>query len=262
MELMQNFGLTFSKYLRENSRQLLIKMLGLLAVLVVLALWIGYEQNTDSWDDDSIYRLYDRSHSVELGFFSVILMFLAMGGASEVMGIMDTKERRISTLMTPSSQLSKFVTAWIINVPVLVGAYVAFAYLADFVRYFVYSSFGVHNNMIAPFSFEANNVPSEVVQVYFMVVIFLQSLFVLGGTIWSGKAYIKTIIVLAAIGMVYSALTSFGFSLMIKDSSFYFRLFDEDTGTTAIWIVDIVVSLGIYVLAYFRFKESEIINRW
>ena len=116
--------------------------------------------------------------------------------------------------------------------------------------------------MIAPFSFEANNVPSEVVQVYFMVVIFLQSLFVLGGTIWSGKAYIKTIIVLAAIGMVYSALTSFGFSLMIKDNSYYLRLFDEDTGTTAIWIVDIVVSLGIYVLAYFRFKESEIINRW
>lgn len=258
MELMQNFGLTFSKYIRENSRALLIKTLGLLAILVVLALWIGYAHNTEEWDYGD-FPQYDRSHPAELGFFSVILMFMAMAGASEVMGVMDTKERRISTLMTPSSQLSKFVSAWIINVPVLVGVYVAFAYFADFIRYLVYSSFGNSDNLVEPFTFEASNVPSEVIQVYFMAVIFFQSLFVLGGTVWSGKAFIKTAIALVALGMVYSALISLGFGLT-ETGAFYKT--DNEPSMSNLWILDIAVSLGIYVLAYFRFKESEIINRW
>lgn len=261
MELMQNFGLTFSKYLRENSRSLLIKMLGLLAVLVVLALWVGYVYNAEDWDYGP-FQHFDRAHFSELGFFMVILMFLAMSGASEVMGIMDTKEHRISTLMTPSSHLSKFVTAWIINVPVLVGVYVAFAYFADYVRYLVYSPLSGTGNFVAPFTFETDNVSSDAIQAYFMVIIFLQSLFVLGGTVWSGKAFIKTAIALVALGMVYSALTSLGFSLTVVDGPYKNLAIDNEPSMTTMWIIDIAVSLGIYVLAYFRFKESEIINRW
>lgn len=258
MELMQNFGLTFSKYLRENSRQLLIKMLGLLAVLVVLALWIGYAYNMDSY---AYYMKYDLAHSTELAFFAIILLFLAMGGASEVMAFMNTKEHRISTLMTPSTQLSKFLSAWIINVPVLVGVYMAFAYFADFVRYAVYSSLDIPDTYVMPFSFKSNDIPSEVIQAYFMFVIFLQSLFVLGGTIWSSRAYIKTIIALVAVGLVYSALVSLGFNLTMRGGH-YHRIFSDEPSLTAMWIANIAVSLGIYVLAYFRFKESEIINRW
>ncbi len=260
MELMQNFGLTFSKYVRENSRTLLIRLLGLLAILIALALWIGYVYNTESWNIGP--HDYDRAHLREMGFFSVILIFIAAAGASEVMGMMDTKERRISTLMTPSTQLSKFVTAWIINGPVLVGVYVAFAYIADFVRYLVYSSLDIAGCYVAPFSFGSINAPSEVIEAYFMFIILIQALFVLGGTVWSGKSFIKTAIFLVALCMVYSAFVSLGFSLTVVEGGNYFKLFNNEPDKAWIWVADIAVSLGIYVLAYFRFKESEIINRW
>lgn len=259
MEIMQNFGLTFNKYIRENARALVIKALGLLAALCILALWIGFWYSSPKYG--GVHK-YDTSQSVEVGAFSLILMFLAMVGGSWLMSTMESKEKRISTLMTPSSQLSKFVTAWIVNVPLLVGVYVAFAFFADFVRYMVYSGIYGDSAYVELFSFSDYGIPSEVIQVFFMVLIFLQALFALGSTIWTTRSFLKTFIALTVIGMVYSWLFSFGYDLGVADRIEVRQFITGEPSMVGLWILDIVVSLGIYVLAYFRFRESEIINRW
>ena len=234
----KRFGLVMARDLRENMRSLLIRYVGLLVALCVISLLIGYNYNLGNWRID----------------------------ASNTMAMMSTKETRLSTLMLPASMLEKFVSAWIINVPVFVALYIGFAYFADFVRYVVFKFFVETQNAVSTFSFLAVNMPSDVIHAFFMLLIVGQSLFVLGGTIWYKRAFLKMLIVLVAIGIVYNILFWNGYTIGLGDTQLesFSRVYSEEEPSFILkaWIMTIVFSLGIYVLSYFRFKGSEIINRW
>lgn len=256
---MQNFGLTFDKYLRENLKSLILKICGLFAVLAMIALWIGYVYNTEEWDYTSL--VYDRAHMREVGFFSFLLVLISMVCASDAMSIMSSKEKRLSTLMTPSTMLSKFVTVWIVNVPLPVAVFVLFGYAADFLRYLVYLPFA-HSGDVRPISLFDLGIPTEVINVFFMMIVIGQSLFMLGGTVWSKRPTLKTVVALALICIVYTMLAKFGHILALKPGYFWFSFSDAEPQIWVCWIITAVISAGIYALSYFRFKESEIINRW
>lgn len=255
----KRFGLVMARDLRENMRSLLIRYVGLLVALCVISLLIGYNYNLGDWPEDEVLIR-------ECPIFSFILFGLAMAYASNTMAMMSTKETRLSTLMLPASMLEKFVSAWIINVPVFVALYIGFAYFADFVRYVVFKFFVETQNAVSTFSFSAIDVPSEVIQVFFMFLIVGQSMFVLGGTIWYKRAFLKMLIVLVAIGIVYNILFWNGYTIGLGDTQLepFSRAYSEEEPDIMwkAWVMTIVFSLGIYVLSYFRFKGSEIINRW
>ena len=261
MEMIRNFGLTFNKYMRENAKSLLIKYAALLGALCVLSLWIGYNYNIG----DIVYNgyTYDRALSSELGIFTFLLVVFALVSASGTMYMMRSKESSLSTLMTPSPMLSKFLVAWIFNVPVAVALFICFSYAADYLRYLLYSSIAVNKSaIITPFSFEALGIPSEVIQIFFMFIIAGQAIFVLGSTIWPNKAVIKTVIASVVIFWVYAAFVVLGMRLSGPQISVVNNFLDEEPSMANLWVADIVFSLFIYAVAYFRFKESEIINRW
>ena len=261
----KRFGLVMARDLRENMRSLLIRYVGLLVALCVISLLIGYNYNLGNWRIDGPDPK-DRALMPECGYFSFILFGLAMAYASNTMAMMSTKETRLSTLMLPASMLEKFVSAWIINVPVFVALYIGFAYFADFVRYVVFKFFVETQNAVSTFSFLAVNMPSDVIHAFFMLLIVGQSLFVLGGTIWYKRAFLKMLIVLVAIGIVYNILFWNGYTIGLGDTQLesFSRVYSEEEPSFILkaWIMTIVFSLGIYVPPDFRFKGSEIINRW
>lgn len=261
MEMIRNFGLTFNKYMRENAKSLLIKYAALLGALIVVALWIGYNYNIG----DIVYNGYtnDRAHSSELGIFTFLFVIFSLASASGTMYMMRSKESRLSTLMTPAPMMSKFLVAWIFNVPVAVALFICFGYVADYLRYLLYSSInGNESFIIAPFSFATYNIPSEVIQIFFMFIMAGQAIFVLGSTIWPNKAVIKTVIASVVIFWIYAALVVLGMRLSGPQISVINNFLDEEPSMAKLWVADIVFSLFIYAVAYFRFKESEIINRW
>ncbi|MCM1504294.1 MAG: hypothetical protein NC127_03755 [Muribaculum sp.] len=257
MKLLQNFGYTFRKYLRENMKSLLIKSAGLLAILCIVALWIGYLYNTDER-----YEAYDCAHGNELIFFTIILMFVALASASGSMSIMSTKEDRVSTLMVPSTMLSKFITVWIVNVPLAVAVFIAFAFVADLVRFLVYAPFvSVTGARVEIFSL--SEIGHDSANVFFIILVIGQAVFMLGSTIWNKRAFLMTIVALVLTGAVCVLLARLGFSLTVADSPYYYTDGPNiEPQWWMAWVPACIVSLGLYVLTYFRFKESEIINRW
>ena len=89
---------------------------------------------------------------------------------------------------------------------------------------------------------------------------FLQSLFVLGSVIWPKNAWIKTCAALIVILLLHVQAVMVVYQVR---GSFHrgFYLTDEDMNRLVIG-VGIVWAVFNWTLAYFRFKESEIINRW
>ncbi len=254
MGLLQNFGLTFSKHIRENMRSLLLKIAGLFAVLCIIALWVGYVNNTGSLGSS----VSDRAHSNEQALFSIMFLFTTMACASGAMSAMSTKEERLSLLMLPSTPMAKFLTVWIINVPLVTIVFLVFAKMADFLRYFYSSLAGEGGAFVEPLTID-----SHTMNVFLMFVIVGQSLFMLGSTIWSKRAFVKTVLALWIIGLVYAILVHFGLELAKINGPYFIS--DSVIGEPKMWmfwVASVVISLGIYVLSYFRFRESEIVNRW
>ena len=91
----------------------------------------------------------------------------------------------------------------------------------------------------------------------------VQSLFVLGSSIWPKNSFLKTFASGTIIGMVYFAVGALVSKVLLESGRYYSGGVLESKETT-LWIVivaGIFFALVNWVLAYFRFKESEIINR-
>ena len=93
---------------------------------------------------------------------------------------------------------------------------------------------------------------------------FVQSLFVLGSSIWPKNSFLKTFASGTIIGIVYflvAALVSRG---LLEGSNKHYSGGVLESQEVVMWIVigvGIFFALVNWTLAYFRFKESEIINR-
>lgn len=99
-----------------------------------------------------------------------------------------------------------------------------------------------------------------------------QSLFVLGSSIWPKKSFIKTFLGLIVLNGICSIYFS-GLALALFEPNMnYVPLWLENwlehfnpTRTMmacAVTAVSIIFSSINYVLAYYRYRESEIIQRW
>ena len=95
-----------------------------------------------------------------------------------------------------------------------------------------------------------------VIALYF----FCQSSFVLGSTIWPKNAFLKTFVAGAIIFITYVL-----FILWMNDLFDIGTTLDRSLDKERVWITLAIVfsicALFNWTLAYFRLKESEIINR-
>ena len=94
---------------------------------------------------------------------------------------------------------------------------------------------------------------------------FVQSLFILGSTIWSKNSFLKTFASVTVIVLGYFGVGAFMGKMLLKSGVYYSFWDDIAMSDEAMWGLLIAVSIFFtlfnWILAYFRFKESEIINR-
>ena len=195
-------GRLMKKYVVENRMSLLISAGCVTLAMVIIGLVNGWSYGY-SYLDGSV---------VEIGFmtnaFFLCGMIVAASPAFKTMW--DTKST-IATLMTPASQMEKFLVRWIVSVPCYVVWGLLSAFFADVLKkLFVVYVMGGEISMLdwgsMLFGMKGTNVHCDSSEFYsvLLVFIFIQSFYLLGSVVWRKKNFIKTTYVLVILFIVYA----------------------------------------------------------
>lgn len=260
--------LLLKKDIQENWKKYLIHIATVYGALVVVLSFnsipnVTYEGSAE----------YENKNLITFTIF----IFFVMGTvfASTMMEPMNNKAKRISFLMNPSSASEKFLSRWLIVTIAYIIVFLLIIIPADATRVFICTL--RYPGIDIPFiDFSKLVGESESWNEYafhpkmFMIIIplfcLLQSVFVLGSTFWQRNTFIKTfsaglIISATYLFICYKLITA----LFDNGMSDFARLTSLDKGEEDSFIITsvmfILFALINWVLAFFRFKESEIIKR-
>lgn len=274
-------GSIFKKYILENWKVLLMRfilMFGVLVITSIIVEWSSfYEYNSihnGTRDFDVAKRISERL----VGFYTFIIYIFGCFIASLTMESAKSKTGRIATFMTPATQLEKYIVRWVIAVPLFILLYIGCCGIADLTRCtFTLIVHPEYAPMVHPINlysvitykeyFTGETVISETVYVAVYLFILAQSFFMLGSSVWPRNSLLKTFAALAIISTVYGVLFAIGVQSMDglqipEDSALYGIGYMDETNWEAIWgIVVGAIAIFNYTLAYYRFKEMEIIQR-
>jgi len=268
----KRFGYVFRKDLIENLKRYLLLFLTLLGIMAIVITFYSLVNNKDA-----NWKL-----NIEL-LTMLSFMFLATGVwfASTFSLPMNSKLKRISYIIFPASNLEKFLTRWIVITIGFVMAFFAALWIADALRVaicsYVIPEIDIHfldlSKLVYPdkdYSLREYMVPKAafifLISLYFL----LQSLFLLGSTFWEKSSFIKIFTVCAVICTAFILICRWTIFFFYGAFSGFWNViasFELNQIMTAeqacIFSASIlaVFTVAFWVLAYFRLKESEIINR-
>lgn len=239
------------------------------------------------------YKGEDPMWLKEMSIFWAFLFFLVMSTAASSFISYDSKLKRITALSFPASTFEKFLTYILIYG---IGVYVIYfigMIFSDYLRVLIAPIYAAPGCTIEPmplkyfFSFGegftyktsggyevANQNTLVACMAAFSCLISIQAFFFLMASIWPKATFRKGFLTLIGMSIGFNTILFFSFNLALKiyGNVWVFRFKDifrniEDyisfeTFITSGYIIGIVASLGMYILAYFRFKEMESIERW
>lgn len=283
------FGRFLKKYIGENYRQLLLfsaLILGLMLFMAIFTTLTSFKDartiletnqqmfaalNEDSWISfldkyPFVMYPYKTYHNTIDTWLIIIPMFMMAIAASFAFSRCGNKEGRLREFMIPASQLEKFLASFSIYI---LGAWVVVMVSWLIARYgvpFAMDIFTPYGAFYRPWSLTENLSKSGTANNFYTacveLALFIQSLFLLGSVLWPKISYIKTFgagfLVTAAIGLTVIATSS-----VLGNSDLGF-------GRPAPWIIDpsfylmlgVILSIVNYVIAYFRYRELDLTNRW
>ena len=278
----RRFGLVLSKDFHEKWKKYGLQFLTMFGIVAVIFTWYPYGNGhvyNNSLDGEFLNRELLRCASFLFFGFGIFY-------ASTLMDSMREKTKRIAYLTMPASNFEKFLSRWLI---VTIGFIIAFfiaLWLADAIRVSFLSykfpesdiRFLDFNMLINPEAEVYSSIHIFPNKHYFRLCIgfyvLLQSLFILGATFWEKFSFIKTfsaatVIVLSflllnywIIKIVHHDINGFGNAMDALFSNL--KIQEKISENTALLIITCFLSfcaLFNWIIAYFRFRESEIIKR-
>lgn len=258
------------KEMVESWRSNVLRIVLLYGVMAVAVVWNGYFQYNGTHSHTT-----DPAWSFLLVTFIWSLWVFGCLSASFTMEKMKTKTSRTSTLMTPVTSFERFVSRWFVFTVVFLVVFLITYKLADYTRVIVYSLVYPEKDFISPV--DLSHLVGKGKEYYTLCrtgwefgaliagYFFVQSLFILGSTIWPKNSFLKTFASGTIIAIVYFSVGALMTKMLIQKGQYYSFPGGITMSIEAKWGLLIVAcvffALFNWVLAYFRFKESEIINR-
>lgn len=242
-----------------------------LYVLILLAIICIVEFILVFFNHCSIDRYYKEAPYIYI--FGIIILSCVVG--SLMFSDMSSKEKITRVIMTPALYSEKFIARWIIYVPLFLICFYAFVYFGDALRYMVCELF----NKVNPELFDNNELKNILsTDNPFLSPLFVtslgllfQSIFILGSVIFRKRALQKTF----AVCFCAWLLLMFSMRGIALFNEIHFvgehisrKLTPEELKIEqyrSMYIescIIFVITIFVWILSYFRFKESEIINRW
>ena len=269
------FGYLFKKELMEDMKKNLMRCIVLFGIFLVLFLFVGFNSyNVNPYHVATYDKLWD-----PMAVFFIFGIFIgACLSATYITEKMKNKTGKISVMMLPATSFEKFSVRWLTYcIGFLLAYFLAFE-LADWIRVLVLSNYYPKETInsfpvwrvITTGDFRTDEIVSskqrQIVSIVIAVFWAMQSFFVLGSTLWQKNSFLKTAVALFALCAGIGLVAYWSTKLFIPDD-FYIRMnkyeyISEETGRLMVSIFFYAIALFNTVLAYFRYKEMEVINRW
>lgn len=256
------FGKTLRWYLSVNFLNLAMWTIGY-AILAFLGEMLVWRANVDGPDK------MDAALAISTQFFMIFIMIALVVGLSTIFSDMNKKARRESFLMLPASNLEKFLAAvFYVTVVWTLGVFLSFAIgdtLRMVVRSLAYGDEWVSGipalvGTMMPIGFQRIWIPEMVFVV--LMLVFIHSLYILGGTWLRKYAFVVSSLVLIAIPVLiqYACVEPGG----------HLNLFAIYNGVRSVNPLAYVLDVMFVILAVFNywasfriFKHFELIsNKW
>ncbi len=233
--------------------------LGIVLVIIVINSLTIYSRY--GFTTDPLWGLLD-------GCFWVGVSALACVGTGMMFEPLGKKTTAISVLMLPASQLEKYLSLIVISAILPVAIFVLGFELLDLMRCLsinlVYLDTAPAALIPPSYIFDGFS-EDAVIGIIFLALI--QSFFALGSCVWPRRGVAYTFIYLIITSLVFALWGGFLLKLMLSNlmdahGTGSFSVDFDDTSHCTAEIFMIIAALTNYVIAYYRFKESEIINRF
>lgn len=205
------------------------------------------------------YTFYD-----EVVVFTMILFVCGSIWASVSFSDLGKASGCIEMMMTPASMLEKYILRWIIAIPLFLFFFVISALVADWLRVELIPD-STPGHFVDVFLYKENHYRLSaskynffhlcIVSMFFLV----QSLFFLGSTLWKKLSAVKTFLALLILYAIYFGSGVLIMKIFMPTGTYSVHNF---TDSAIVFVIIPLFVLFIYYIAYVRFKESEIINRW
>ena len=257
------------KEMVESWKANLLRFVMMYGIMAIAFVWNGYFRY--NYPQGMIDRGVEQDPIwyFELTIFLWAMVIMGLLSASFVMERMKTKTNRIAVLMTPATMFEKLVFTF----GFLIVFLIAFK-LADWTRVMIYMvSYPELKSVIAsaPLSYLGNSgyywTGLQTWDGLLMALsgyFFAQSIFVLGSSIWPRNSFVKTFSAVIVIIIVYVAIGSLLAKILFEGRGGYgvHQTMSDEAMMHLSTAVFFAMAVFNWIVAYFRFKESEIINRW
>lgn len=272
---LRRLGLTLRKDFLENGKRYLLLFLAMFGIIAMVH-FVNY--NSNIYEQGDVYRVNQVANQSLLTSTSFLFLGLGVVFASLLMEPMQSKTKRTSFLMLPSSSLEKYLSRWLIMVVGYILFFFVALWLVDLLRVAVFSiayptvdvSMLDFKNLINPsdsyqreYIFSQRNIFYMCLSFFFMS----QSILFLGSTFWEKNTFVKTFAAFLGIVLLFFMVARWTILIFYKDVGQFFdmQFFNQSKDSTiaaTLTVVFLFFTLLNWVLAYFRFRESEIIKRW
>ena len=268
---MYRFKTLCRKEMVESWKVNVLRIALMYGAMTIILLFIGFMTYSSSSNSPQVgARDIQTSSLIAFVWFGFIFGCLS---ASFIMEKMKTKTSRLSALMTPATSFEKFFSRWLVFTVVFMLVFLITFLLADYTRVLICMlSFPEIDTIKATelkYLLVDNNSNLSLcnsTRSLFLLIsayLFFQSCFVLGSSIWPKNAFLNTFVAGIFLVIAYS-LVGDGLTMqLLGDSHLSFSALDlsEERVAPIASICLVCLTLFNWTLAYFRFKEAEIINR-
>ncbi|NDW18289.1 hypothetical protein D0T53_06980 [Dysgonomonas sp. 216] len=264
-------------------KKYLLYMLAIYGVLTLIFIWNSTTVYHIEYKSATELQFYAAQLNIDLIRYAIILFFVfGFIAAAQAMNPINNKVKRISYLMLPASSFEKYLSRWVTFTLGFIIIFSAIFLLSDATRVLFCSvrypdiniPFIKFSNLISSEFGYSNEIPTLFTNWYHVFIIicsyfYFQSLFILGTTFWPKNSLVKTFAAGTAIFIAYCLICYFVTSALFsgeEGTKEFSSAMNACTGNmmpkNLSLIFLCIFSLFNWVLAYFRFKESEIIKRW
>lgn len=277
------FAAYFRLYVMANRRKLLLAM-GQIFIITfifyIFNLYFGGRDHYATIAEMGGIKDFDPMWSSCNSIMLMLAFVISALAGSWMYSSVSSKHTRLMTFEIPAAQSEKFLTWWIIYVPLFIVALFVCYYLADVMRVLwvmVGTDYGDQAHImpigdLLRFTYPdpINTVPQLENQGLLLVslygwLIMLNAVFSLGSIFFHKLGFLKTMAFLFVAMIVFGIISQLGFSVFFSGDNIDLTSRLDSDSPSKIWIVGTtlaVLSAYIYWLGYARYKDTEIVNRW
>lgn len=251
----KRFGLVFRNDFLENKKLYLLGLLFVFGIVLIIAIGVGgvlYAEKCSQFYKGVLIGNSDPMDVNMLTLFCLGSIVFTCVVASFSFSKMKSKQGRIADLTLPASHFEKFLVRWLNTVVLSMLAFVIVFFIADLLRVFIfgilYPELPISLTSMIDFAFSEEG---RIFKMWLFNLMLLQSVYFLGSVCMPKYSLIKTFVVVMLVTICYSV-----FMMWIS-------LFNDAKLQTSEHIEYWYCGMTIinYIVAYYRYRESEVIHR-